>query len=500
MKKYIFYILIILIFINTLSFVFEVKKTEAAVPTIKTVNLIKSNKNTSGKWNWEFYIETTNVVNGTKMVIDIYKGSTKISSTQENINDNYLDYFTGYTLDDNSLYVIFFTIANSNPVVKKTYSATTGGVNQNIPPIILNFSPSEGSIGNKININGNNFNGTTNVLFGGVEANNITVDSDTKIRAEVPIGTLDGKITITTPKGSVASSDIFKISVIPTDITPINDTSKPDIYKLLAPIGTLKEAPTDIGTYFNTIFNIAIGLCGVLAVIMIVIGGVQYMGDESVFGKTDAKDRIYNAVLGLLIALGSFALLNTINPDLLGGTLSIKSVSAGIEEAPIISDENTSTPTGTANSFPPGCPGGVNKVSTKGGHFIVCSTYASTLQLMFSDAYSAGIILTGGGFRTAEAQIQARIDNKCPDIYNSPASDCTPDTAKPGTSLHEQGLAWDLRCDGNLINWDDQQPSRKKTPATKKCFDWLTKNQKKYQIKNFTKENWHWSTGANAGH
>jgi hypothetical protein len=61
---------------------------------------------------------------------------------------------------------------------------------------------------------------------------------------------------------------------------------------------------------------------------MIVIGGVQYMGDESIFGKTEAKSKIFSAVLGLIIALGSYALLNTINPDLLGKKgLKIETVS-----------------------------------------------------------------------------------------------------------------------------------------------------------------------------
>lgn len=104
------------------------------------------------------------------------------------------------------------------------------------------------------------------------------------------------------------------------------------VYTLLAPIGDITTAPDNMGDYFNTIFTLAIGLCGVLAVIMIVIGGVQYMGDESIFGKTEAKSRITSAVLGLLIALGSYALLNTINPDLLGkGGIKINSVSATID-------------------------------------------------------------------------------------------------------------------------------------------------------------------------
>ncbi|MBK5215233.1 MAG: hypothetical protein JJE53_00265 [Candidatus Pacebacteria bacterium] len=116
--------------------------------------------------------------------------------------------------------------------------------------------------------------------------------------------------------------------------TPQTEDTSSDskVYTLLAPIGEFKTAPEDIGSYFNTIFNIALGLCAVLAVIMIVIGGVQYMGDESIFGKTEAKDRITKAIFGLLIALGSYALLNTINPDLLGGRgVTIKAVSVVID-------------------------------------------------------------------------------------------------------------------------------------------------------------------------
>jgi hypothetical protein len=110
-----------------------------------------------------------------------------------------------------------------------------------------------------------------------------------------------------------------------------NTTTSNGVYKLLAPIGTFAQAPDNIGDYFNTIFKIAIALCGVLAVVMIVIGGVQYMGDESIFGKTEAKSRITSAILGLLIALGSWAILNTINPDLLGGGgVHIDQVSADI--------------------------------------------------------------------------------------------------------------------------------------------------------------------------
>ena len=100
-------------------------------------------------------------------------------------------------------------------------------------------------------------------------------------------------------------------------------------YKLLAPIGGIKcvdpsgqDKDCIKGTlqdYFNTIVRLTIALAGVLAIIMIIIRGIQYMGDESIFGHTEAKDGIMKAVLGLIIALGSYALLNTIDSSLLGG-------------------------------------------------------------------------------------------------------------------------------------------------------------------------------------
>jgi hypothetical protein len=115
-------------------------------------------------------------------------------------------------------------------------------------------------------------------------------------------------------------------------VTPKTESSTSGVYKLLAPIGNLVSINTNsIGDYFNVIFKIAIGLCGALAVVMIIISSIQYMGDESVFGKTEAKSKIFSSVLGLLIALGSYALLNTINPDLLGSKgLTIEQVTINI--------------------------------------------------------------------------------------------------------------------------------------------------------------------------
>jgi len=87
------------------------------------------------------------------------------------------------------------------------------------------------------------------------------------------------------------------------------------------PLETLPSSPgvdtSTLGGYLANIYTIGIGLAGVLAVLMIVIGGIQYIGSGmSPSGKSDAKDRIRNAIMGLLLALLSWIILNTINPTL----------------------------------------------------------------------------------------------------------------------------------------------------------------------------------------
>lgn len=126
------------------------------------------------------------------------------------------------------------------------------------------------------------------------------------------------------------------------NVTPkINVAENKSIYKMLAPFAGITCMDwsgvdktcigNDIGKYLNIIFKLIIGLCAALAVMMLIIYGIAYMGEESIFGKVEAKSKMFSAVLGLLIALGAWALLNTINPDLTGKNgLNISAVSADI--------------------------------------------------------------------------------------------------------------------------------------------------------------------------
>jgi len=81
-----------------------------------------------------------------------------------------------------------------------------------------------------------------------------------------------------------------------------------------------------LGNYLTAMFYIGIGIAGVLAVIMITIGGLQYMTTEAISGKSGAKARINNAIFGLILALASFLLLKEINPKLSSPSLTIEPV------------------------------------------------------------------------------------------------------------------------------------------------------------------------------
>jgi len=81
---------------------------------------------------------------------------------------------------------------------------------------------------------------------------------------------------------------------------------------------TALTASTDLKQYVIKIVNFALGFLGLIAVLIVIYGGVLYVtaaGEDEKVGK--AKKAIGYAAIGLLIVMGSFAFVNTI---IKGGT------------------------------------------------------------------------------------------------------------------------------------------------------------------------------------
>jgi hypothetical protein len=272
-----------------------------------------------------------------------------------------------------------------------------------------------------------------------------------------------------------------------------------NIYCLLAPLPGLEKIETnDIGKYFNILFNVAIGICGVLAVIMLIIHGISYMTSESFTEKAELKKKIWGPIGGLLLALGAYAILNTIDPALTGKdglTLDQVSNDISVDGDPILSNEKTVIPSTGAKTSK--CPEGVEEVKTVTVRFIACKSISAKFKQMIADANAAGLKISGGGFRTPAEQIATRRANcGVGNEFNKNAK-CNPTTAYPGTSMHETGLAFDLKCNGSLINIGTGRKNRFPiVGSTKVCFDWLSQNSSKYGLRNLPIENWHWSTNG----
>ncbi len=87
-------------------------------------------------------------------------------------------------------------------------------------------------------------------------------------------------------------------------------------YNLIQPLPGIQSVP-DFPTWTSIFIPFLLGLAGLLSLIQIVRGGIMRAvsgGNPSAIG--DANDMIWQAILGLVLALSAYLILNTINPDL----------------------------------------------------------------------------------------------------------------------------------------------------------------------------------------
>lgn len=135
--------------------------------------------------------------------------------------------------------------------------------------------------------------------------------------------------------------------------------------------------------------------------------------------------------------------------------------------------------------------GSLSSVSCpSGGSITVASSIADNLQSLLNAAASDGVSMCGGGYRSSQGQIETRRRNCGTSdyaIYEMPASECNPPTARPGTSMHEQGLAVDFTCNGGGVIGSRSSP----------CYQWMDRNASGYGFYNLPSEPWHWSTNGN---
>ena len=82
------------------------------------------------------------------------------------------------------------------------------------------------------------------------------------------------------------------------------------------PIGDVGVV-VNLGDYIARMYQFLIGSGAVFAMVMFIIGGVQYMLTAGSGGARQGTDRMKNAVIGFVLLLASYLILQTVNPQTL---------------------------------------------------------------------------------------------------------------------------------------------------------------------------------------
>lgn len=122
-----------------------------------------------------------------------------------------------------------------------------------------------------------------------------------------------------------------------------------DNYTLLAPLPCIGEEnkcdqslkETNLPLYLPGIFKFGIGIAVVMAFVMITFGGIQFMTSDAIMTKSEGRKKIENAIWGLLLVIGAWLILNTINPNIL--TFKLELIKPDVPEDTIIGVDKVKT-------------------------------------------------------------------------------------------------------------------------------------------------------------
>ncbi len=160
----------------------------------------------------------------------------------------------------------------------------------------------------------------------------------------------------------------------------------------------------------------------------------------------------------------------------------VRAVAAAQAQARVVTRAPEQPPSGGGDvEVPPANNVGLTTV----GGITVASSIAGQLQSMLNAASADGLQLGGSGYRDSSSQVALRSQN-CGSsnyaIYQMSPSSCSPPTARPGSSMHEQGLAIDFTEGGSVLSGG--------------CagYSGLAGHAAQYGFFNLPSEPWHWST------
>lgn len=219
-------------------------------------------------------------------------------------------------------------------------------------------------------------------------------------------------------------------------------------YAVLEPlpgIGEGEGGTVTLQDYLPAVFNLTIGIAAVLAFIVITWGGITYATSDALSGKADGKKHIENGIYGLLLVIGAWVILYTINPQILNFDLILPRSS--------IAEQSSSS---GASGGGVGCRGGdcshsYSYTNSKGE--VVTINYKDCFGCV--PANSFGLDIKTKTINGTEAQLNTGIGNSLKSVQGSLGSGNTfkvTETWPPTVNHQEQGQYDGTSVDVSLNN------------------------------------------------
>lgn len=141
-----------------------------------------------------------------------------------------------------------------------------------------------------------------------------------------------------------------------------------------------RQCVNDLGDYISILYRFLAGAIVIVAAVMVMWGGFKWLTASGNTGRVqDAKDVIYSAVIAIILILGSYILLFTINPQLVSLQLPNISSVVRIDQASAICNENPSSAIdfGGVDCSTQDCCGKEFRISISDGKSVPCIWLAS---------------------------------------------------------------------------------------------------------------------------
>ncbi|NTW30580.1 MAG: hypothetical protein HGA33_04830 [Candidatus Moranbacteria bacterium] len=220
-------------------------------------------------------------------------------------------------------------------------------------------------------------------------------------------------------------------------------------YTPLEPIPGSEDA-AKLPEYITAIYKFALWAVGIAAMFMITIGGAMYLtsaGNTSALGN--AKGVITDAIIGLVLALAAWFLLNLINPDILNGDLSIFSIVGGDTLSTVGGGTGTDAGTTALTTSGGACTGansGCCKAGTKCADCQGCVSFTNSYaNLCYKGAMgNTGCMLS--------STLAGKLNAANLDSVNAEVSEAWPPTVIHSEPCHANGTCADVRCKSGCAN------------------------------------------------